>query len=239
MSKYRQNLAKRDNKTKANAWLEWSGHSCIPEKEAKNQQNGMYEYVTTKRHGIIVSRYKYKFNWNAAAKSAKQYTHDVTIKEHVHTKFNCDKDLSEKELAILTTMCEHDKQRKTEKQMQLSNYKNARLKKIEDSLREDYLEKVPFSQYHYKLVNELYSDNKQDRIMKQQALAVKHDKTISALIEKIKSMKEKYYYPLPKKEKFIGKIPVYQYKGKLYRMAQPMPEEIVLVCDDETKSKAA
>jgi hypothetical protein len=247
MAKYRKNLAKRNNETKASAWLKWGENICIPEKEAKNQQNGMYEYVTTKRHGKVVSRYKYKFDWNTAAKEAKKYNHDVTVHNRILDKilyfeirraYADGNELSETECAIYDTMCKHDDQRETEKQIQLSKYKDARLKKANTS-KAERLEKIPFSQYHYKLVNELYSDNKQDRIMKQQALAVKHDKDISALIEKLKSQKDKYYYPLPKKEKFIGKVPVYQYKGKLYQMTQPMPEEIILVRDDEPKSVAA
>jgi hypothetical protein len=247
MAKYRMNLKKRNNKTKASAWLKWGEIICIPEKEAKNQQNGMYEYVTTKRHGKVVSRYKYKFDWNTAAKEAKKYNHDVTVYNKIlnkvaylrKSKVYADWDrLSETERAIYDMTYKHADRRETEKRIQLSKYTAARLKKANTS-RAERLEKIPFSQYHYKLVNELYSDNKQDRIMKQQALAVKHDKDISALIEKLKSQKDKYYYPLPKKEKFIGKVPVYQYKGKLYQMTQPMPEEVILVRDDEPKSVAA
>jgi hypothetical protein len=34
MAKYRMNLKKRNNETKASAWLKWSENICIPEKEA-------------------------------------------------------------------------------------------------------------------------------------------------------------------------------------------------------------
>jgi hypothetical protein len=182
MAKYRKNLAKRNNGTKVSTWLKWGEHTCIPEKEAKNQQNGMYEYDTTRRHNTIVSRYKYKFNWNIAAREAKQYNHDITVKGQIRTKFINNETLSEKELAILNTMLEHDKQREIEKQIQLRKYKEARLKKT-NTPKAERLEKMPFSQYHYKLVNELYSDNKQDKILMQQAIAANHDQDISAMIK--------------------------------------------------------
>lgn len=161
-AQYKINLEKRHGITKKSDWLE-KGSDGIEKSEERNPMDGQYMFtLTRKKKGNIGSREKFVYRWTAQAKALQKLYHDT--KNGIKAK-------PSKPIEKF-----FDVERTKEEIKEYFTKKNAERKSRADN-RE-------FSAFHYKLVEGLYLNKKEEVILQTAAAQGAHNAKIEAFMKK-------------------------------------------------------
>lgn len=173
--RYLHNVESRDGATKATLRRETMSDGIIHSEEEDREYwlhtPGRWDYVTTRRHGVIVTQYKYTFTWTSYAAGVKAELHKYPYK------------LNKKEIKKLLES----------RKIHIIDDDKAKLNiKARTIAKAERLKALPFSKLHKTLVEGLY-DNKQDRILKQQTEKAAHEQTIKTIMYTLHPVKMDTY----------------------------------------------
>lgn len=167
-AKYLANVERRDGITKKFDYLDVVSDG-IAKKEGIHPMNGKFEFVTTRnKHGNIVTRSKYTYNWTKQAKAIQKLYHETK------------KGIEEKPKIPKETFFDKEHTKEEIKEY-FNKKKEAKLEKAKE---------LPFSKFHFDLLSNLYM-NPAINVLKKSALREKHEAKIADIIAKMREKKNK------------------------------------------------
>lgn len=177
-AQYKINLEKRYGITKKSDYLSMVSDG-IEKSKTRNPMDGHYEFtLTRKKKGNIGSREKFVYRWTAQAKALQKLYHDT--KDGIEAKPNkpiekfFDKEHTKEEIK------EYFNKKKTEKKKDYvynASTKSFVIHEVDPNDRK-------FSSFHYKLVEGLYLNKKEDVILQTAAAQGAHNAKIEAFMKK-------------------------------------------------------